>query len=381
MIESDIRERRLQFLIEIASLPTAPGAEEAVARWISDFAETRGLNAKVDRWCNLLVHYRIGPEVERPFAFCAHMDHPGFRAVRMTGDRAVSARFYGRVPAAMLARGARMRFFSGDRWIRAEIAEDTIGERDETGGISVSIRLEEAADIAPDRPGMWDFPDAEMRPADDGSNAKLVFARGHDDLALVAAIASLIDHAVDSGAEGEFYALFTRAEENGFLGAIGACGDQALPKRCVPVALEASKALANAPVGGGAIVRVGDVMSIFTPWVSAWLWDTAKSIMSRDPSLRFQRRLMDGGTCETTVYNAWGYEAGGLCLPLGNYHNITPESDQAAPEYIAPDDFIALTSLMSELAFNSAPAASDHMRKWLEELFDRRSGMLGGEVI
>ena len=34
-----------------------------------------------------------------------------------------------------------------------------------------------------------------------------------------------------------------------------------------------------------------------------------------------QRCLMSGGTCEATAYQLYGYETGGLCIALGNYHN------------------------------------------------------------
>jgi endoglucanase len=35
----------------------------------------------------------------------------------------------------------------------------------------------------------------------------------------------------------------------------------------------------------------------------------------------FQRRIMDGGSCEATATTAFGLPTIGLSLPLGNYHN------------------------------------------------------------
>ncbi|MCZ7620442.1 MAG: hypothetical protein M5U32_19820 [Myxococcota bacterium] len=31
---------------------------------------------------------------------------------------------------------------------------------------------------------------------------------------------------------------------------------------------------------------------------------------------------MDGGACEATAYQLYGYRCAAMCLPLGNYHNM-----------------------------------------------------------
>lgn len=381
MSEQNARERYIEILKDVTALPTAPGAENAVSRWVMEFAEARALKVKADRWGNLLIHYRKGDEQERPAAFCAHMDHPGFRAGDRISANIISARFFGSVPREMLCEGEKVRFFSGDGWRHGVISKAPGEGRDETGGMSLSIRFDEGDYIEPGSPGMWDFPDHDFIPAYGETDAMHLYARGHDDLAGVASIACLIDNAVRSDADGEFYALFTRAEENGFLGAIGACRSETLPKRSVIVALETSKALVDAPVGGGAIVRVGDYTSIFTPWVTAWLWRAAQSLSNEIPLLKYQRKLMDGGTCETSVFTEWGYEAGGLCLPLGNYHNIGADRRKAEPEYIDPDDFVSLTALLTALAFKHPASEFGGMRDRFEKLFQNRQRMLDGEII
>ena len=48
---------------------------------------------------------------------------------------------------------------------------------------------------------------------------------------------------------------------------------------------------------------------------------------------------MDGGTCESSAYCALGYEATGLCLALGNYHNVNTRRKRLAPEYVDLNDF------------------------------------------
>jgi endoglucanase len=53
---------------------------------------------------------------------------------------------------------------------------------------------------------------------------------------------------------------------------------------------------------------------------------------------------MDGGACEATAFNGLGYRACGLCLPLGNYHNIGPGRKIRA-EYVSVGDLAGLLEL------------------------------------
>jgi endoglucanase len=48
---------------------------------------------------------------------------------------------------------------------------------------------------------------------------------------------------------------------------------------------------------------------------------------------------MPGGTCEGTVFDAHGYTAGAVCVPLGNYHNMDRERKVIGPEYIDLSDW------------------------------------------
>ena len=57
-----------------------------------------------------------------------------------------------------------------------------------------------------------------------------------------------------------------------------------------------------------------------------------------------QRCLLDGGTCEATAYQLYGYTCAAASLALGNYHNCTPEGKIAA-EYVAIDDFVGMVRL------------------------------------
>ena len=353
-------QRWLNTAKELLSLPTAPLAEHYVADWLAAFATERGILADRDRWGNLLLHYCNGRGIGRPPAFCAHMDHPGFVADRTRRNGVLVALWRGSVPPELFPNAA-VRFFSGGSWIRGRDIRSC--KRHRTAKPRVTD-IEVRSAVQPGSVGMWDYPDPSRR-------GPRLYARGMDDVSAVAAIACVLDEACRRRVPGEFYALFTRAEESGFLGAIGACQTHTLPKRCVIVALENSRALADAPMGGGVVVRVGDRMSIFTPAVTSMLCAAAADLAKRDRGFAWQRRLMDGGTCESSVYTCYGYDAGGLCLPLGNYHNVNWDRMTLGPESIDVNDFAGMVKLLLHLVRRGAALPETNTIGLWEQIFEQ----------
>ena len=112
-----------------------------------------------------------------------------------------------------------------------------------------------------------------------------------------------------------------------------------VPKKCFVVAMDTSKELSHARMGDGPILRVGDRTSAFTPEVTAYCHHVAADLAKKDRRFAFQRKLMDGGTCESSASCALGYEATGVCLALGNYHNVNAGRKRLACEYIDLNDF------------------------------------------
>jgi endoglucanase len=97
---------------------------------------------------------------------------------------------------------------------------------------------------------MWNLPAPVIR-------RDRITAPGCDDLAGVAAILCMLDELCRTRAAVRAYALFTRAEEVGFAGAIAAGRDRTLPISVPVISVETSKALAHAAIGDGPILRVG----------------------------------------------------------------------------------------------------------------------------
>jgi len=107
---------------------------------------------------------------------------------------------------------------------------------------------------------------------------------------------------------------------------------------------------------------VGDLAAVFSPEPTAFCRMVAEDLARKERTFRFQRKLMDGGTCESTVYDANGYEATGLCIALGNYHNMDTRRKRLAPEYIHLADYRALVRWFVALA-TTRRARSAHRRQ------------------
>ena len=74
----------------------------------------------------------------------------------------------------------------------------------------------------------------------------------------------------------------------------------------------------------------------------------------------------------------YGYEAGGLCLPLGNYHNVSPDRRSLRAEYVDARDFENLVLLYRAVVerFPEYEKSSGAFRKRCEGLFRRNRDLL-----
>lgn len=337
-----------RILCEMLSLPTAPFAEHRVIDHVIRFCEARdGIRITRDAAGNVLVRLHQGnARVARPVCITAHLDHPGFVAEGMMRAGRVRAFWRGGVPKEYFV-GSAVRFFVDEEWVRGRIRSVKI---EDWGG----RRRVRTADIDVSRPvpegsvGMWDFPDPQIQ----GSR---IYARGCDDIAGASAMLCCIQTLVRKRIACDAYFLFTRAEEVGFVGAIAAARRKTIPKKCYVVAMETSSQRPNAQMGDGPILRVGDKTSAFTHAATAHCQRVAESIAKSDKSFKYQRRLMDGGTCESSAYCALGYEATGLCVALGNYHNVDGEKKKLGPEYVYLNDLDNMVKWFVELARGQTP--------------------------
>lgn len=370
-------QAQLKILRQVVDLPTAPFAEGHVIRHIEKFVSRRtSLSLRRDPYGNLLVRYAPGKKLRkriRPILLAAHMDHPGFVAAEMIDAKRVRAEFNGWVEAPYF-KTAGVRFFSDGRWIPATIEQivrhkpmKPADRRAAFSARSFGAKTPPAAVIArvrepiePGSPGMWNLADATIRD-------RRLRARVCDDLAGLAAILCMLDAVCRRKAAVPCYAFFTRAEEVGFAGALAAVADRTVPQDALIVAVENSKAIAGVALGDGPVLRVGDRATVFSPAVTAYCQVVAENLAAKDKSFKYQRKLMDGGTCESTAYYHYGYNATGICLPLVHYHNMDTARGRIAAESIDVRDFENLVKWFVALAESPATIKFDGTHPGLDE--------------
>jgi putative aminopeptidase FrvX len=365
---SERLDRRLAVAEGLLGQPTAPLMEDLPRAHVRAFAAAHGLAADDDPAGNVVVRYEgrhAGDAASRPLVLVAHLDHPGFAVTGGDGE-GVDLEFRGGLMADNAVPGAPLDFFAPGRPEPVGRGELVSAAASDNGRLTgATARVVEGA-IHPDGFAMWGFPGWSV---DDG----LVTARCCDDLlGAAAALCALEEIAGRAPDDVAVWGLFTRAEEIGFLGAIDAIGRGVVPEGAAVISLECSKALPDAPQGGGVIVRVGDRMSIFDPDLTGALGRAATQVAATDSRFRWQRKLMDGGACEATAFCAAGYRSSGLALPLGNYHNADDSGPGIAPETVRVDDFHAEVDLLVELGCDPhllSPAGGG-----LPEWFTERAG-------
>jgi putative aminopeptidase FrvX len=57
-----------------------------------------------------------------------------------------------------------------------------------------------------------------------------------------------------------------------------------------------------------------------------------------------QRCLLDGGACEASAYQLYGYRSVAASIGLGNYHNCAPDGSIQC-EYVSVDDYANMVRL------------------------------------
>ncbi|MBK8090614.1 MAG: M20/M25/M40 family metallo-hydrolase [Verrucomicrobiaceae bacterium] len=283
-------------LKRLLKLPTAPFHEYHVRAEIEAILkDCPNVKLKCDKFGNLLATYKNGTSRSKPtWVFGAHMDHPAF----VQGE---------------------------DGW--EFLGGSVTPEMD--GAIKSGLRKSHG-EIA-----TWNFPVKVT--------GTRIEAPACDDLIGCAIIVSTLLELARLEIKTTVHAVFTRAEEVGWLGAWHLAQNWPFGKDSVFVSIETSRPVNGAVMGEGPMVRVGDRMSVFDSEAVAILSKTAK-----EQAIRVQRCLLDAGACEATAVQAAGIRSVGISVPLGNYHNIGVQR-QISPEYVMMDDVKSLIDLLKAL--------------------------------
>ncbi len=382
-VTASMKRQHLAWLLDVTGIPTAAGREDRIISWVRHWVDDRpDLLIAEDRAGNLLITQRGASATRRPLFFQAHLDHPAFVVRQVFDSRRIELEFRGGVADAYF-QDAKIDIF--DSHDLAHTAKITRLQAQEKPFKLVTAELVEATDsISLGDVGRWALRGRGAMPqVVDG----LLHAPACDDLAAVAAALAAIDVLRQRGGLMHVGALFTRAEEIGFVGTLAACREATLPKDARVICLENSRSFAESPIGGGPILRVGDKMSVFDPRLTNRISLIMNEHASLNPSFKWQRRLMPGGTCEATAFSEYGYEATCLCLPLGNYHNqgdidaVARGTRQARvrPEVIAVADYHGLVEMLVVIAERLDDATFVTMKQRVDKYLDELGYVVFGE--
>lgn len=335
--------RALTHLEALSALPTAPLYEHHVLDAVAHVAADLDLAYDRDTFGNLWIRYENRPRGQRgsamidaPFVLVAHTDHPGFEV--LGHEKGVTqARWMGGVGATTLD-GARVVAYT-DPPVEGLVTGVVMGDRGRADQISIEFD---------GRPPTGSFGSLALPPFKVERGAGWVRGRALDDLAGVAAILAALETCVRQGTKGVLWALLTRAEEIGFVGAEGALRSGKLPPGARLISVETSSAHhGGVASGAGAVIRVGDRSTLYDPETVAALWMAAEELAENEGHLAYQRALMGGGTCEAALFASRGFRSAGVALPLENYHNMGP--DGPAQEAIQLADLNGATRLLTAL--------------------------------
>lgn len=358
----------IQILHEVCSIPTAPFVERNVIEYVERFIRQRKrLKLSRDRFGNLLIELRGKHSGGARWVFTAHMDHPGFVAERMIDERTLRAAFRGGVRAEYF-KGSRVRFF--DNGEVTGVVQNFVTGKDRGYPQRATVRVREP--VSSGSPGMWDQGEGSIK-------GGKFYCRVCDDLAGAAAALAMLDELAKRPPKASVAVLLTRAEEEGFIGAIAASREPRLLRESDRlIAIECSAMQPYAPQGGGTIIRIGDKTSVFNSSLSYFITHQATRLAKKDKSFTYQRALMPGGTCEATVYDIYGFTAASICVPLGNYHNMDAARKRIAPEYIDLNDWKSMLKLFVHLARTAHEYEPGHalLKQRVEKRFNKLKHLL-----
>jgi endoglucanase len=380
------RAQHERWLLELTGLPTAAGREDRVIDWIDRWVRDRpDLALRRDDHGNLVITQKSRAAGRKgsgrrertpdPIWFQAHLDHPAF-VVRSIGDRkTVELAFRGGVHDPYFDRARIDIIDAAGKVHRATIV--SLDAAAKPFKIVTARLARSAPSIAVGDIGRWALPAPKIAKG-------LIHTHGCDDLAAVAAALAALDRVRGRPGHGHVGAFFTRAEEIGFVGTIGAARDGTLPKSSRIICLENSRSFAESPIGGGPILRVGDRRSVFVPELTNRIGDIMMAHQKGDPSFVYQRKLMPGGTCEATAYASYGYRSTCLCLALGNYHNMVDIDGVLAgkrparigSEFVSVADFHGLVTMLEIIARDLDSASVPPLRDTMETLWKDLSFVL-----
>lgn len=358
---------RHAFLLDLLTQPTAPFREKHVISRVLKELKQGSVPHFQDPIGNIVVGAASATEYRKLLQastaqdpiriFIAHMDHPGFHGEKWLSPDLLEVKWHGGTPTEHLS-GASVWISDPSGSVGSGKVESATltssGKSIQSAQIRVltpqtaKIRVEKLFGGFQFRKPVW-------------QDGDLLYTKAADDLIGAFAIVSVaLDLWKTRKKRPPFLGLLTRAEEVGFIGAIGhfELGWLKPSHSALCVSLETSRTLPGAEIGKGPVVRLGDRLTVFDSGALRVFSDLAQEIL---PGLH-QKRIMDGGACEATAATVYGHRCVGISVPLGNYHNQSLEGGPdaspphgPAPEFVHIQDIAGLIQLCHGLLIPKLP--------------------------
>lgn len=327
--------------------PTAPFREKFILDEIKDILTENKIPFFEDSIGQIIAGVSNAQKlkVKTHVAFFAHTDHPGFIIDSKISPTRYKATWYGGAPFELME-GKMVRIFSlesSSQFSKGIIRNFIPGNHREGIPFEIETTRELSDKILKSKGyfGAFNFEGFKYRNG-------YVHTKCADDLAgCVMALGALLDTRKE---KAPVIAVFTRAEEVGFAGCLHMIKAKVIPLNTMVVSLEASRTLPGALLGAGPVIRLGDASTLFDSNFSLFMQKQAQELKKKDSKFNFQKRIMDGGSCEATALSQFGYKTMGLAVPLKNYHNMGLKGP--APEIIHLDDADNGRKLLTEVARN-----------------------------
>ena len=279
--------------------PTAPFKEKFVLDEIKQILTEKKIPFFTDSVGQIIAGVSSAKKLKSKthVAFFAHTDHPGFIITEKLTPFKYKATWYGGAPFDTME-GATVRIFSyesSSQYLRGTIRNFVVGNHRE--GIPFEIETtKELSDKSVKSQkyfGAFNFDGFKNR-------GGFVHTKCADDLAgCVMALGALIDTRKD---KSPAVAVFTRAEEVGFVGCLHMIKSKVVPLNTMVVSLEASRTLPGALLGEGPVIRLGDASTLLIRISVSLCKDKHKNLRKKIKTLSSKKRSWTEDRAKRLLY-------------------------------------------------------------------------------
>ncbi|MBI2608663.1 MAG: hypothetical protein HYW47_03570 [Deltaproteobacteria bacterium] len=339
---------------ELLSQPTAPYREYFVQKYIKSFCNKNKIDFCFDKWGNIWIGTKSTTfsKNEDKIVFVAHMDHPGFHITKKLKNQTWEAKWFGGGPVKKLKGAPVYLTNENGNLFKGKIINFKLhksGKKVETLHIQSS-----STENLKNYFGSYNYPGYQKK-------KDLIYTKSADDLGGVLMVLSVAKLLKNKPSKKSFLGLLTRAEEVGFQGCLGSIYAHTIPKKFHFISVETSNYKAGVQFGKGPVIRLGDRASVFDTHITYFIRLVAAELQKKNKKFCYQTRMMDGGACEATAFNVHKLPSGGLCVPLGGYHNES-ESGVPCPEFVNIRDLKNLI-LLSEALVQKYSQKEKYLKK------------------